>query len=90
MRESLTTLIAEYGQLKSQQDSIKFRMSEISESIKLDVGVGNKLETDQAKISYSKVKTSRFNSKQFKLDDPDQYANYCVESESERLSIKLK
>lgn len=73
------------AQIKALQTARDALADEVKQAMTADT-----LETADFKVTYKPVTTNRFDSKRFKADHPDQYADYCKPSTCSRFTYTAK
>lgn len=73
------------AQIKAMQDARDALKEEITEAM-----TGDTLELPSFSVKYTEVTSNRFDSKAFKADHPEMYADYTKESTAKRFTYKAK
>lgn len=85
----LTNKVKEYKELKSYLEEVQAELDAIGDEIKreMDRRETEEIKTELFTVRYKAVKSSRFDSKRFKADDPEMYSQYMKETVSRRFTV---
>ncbi len=85
----ITSRIEEIRELENMKKEIEAELEALKDTIKSEMQSRNidEYKTELFTVRYKEVTTSRFDSKAFKHDFADIYAEYCKPSTSMRFSI---
>lgn len=70
--------VAELVQVKAEIKALKEREDELTNGLKQKIGDRKGIITESYRISWPRSESSRFDSKRFKQENPDVYADYMV------------
>ncbi len=89
-QKELTATIERIRELEAQQDAINAELEGLKDTVKAYmVSQGTeRVLIGGYKVNYTKYTTSRFDSKEFKVDHKDLYEQYTKKTEARRFTIQ--
>ena len=81
--------INEINALAKKHNELKKELEEVKDLLRAETKAhGDRVETDNFKLSVTIVVSERFDTKRFKAENPDTASEYITESITERFTVK--